>query len=420
MMWIAILKIKSMRLKMLFKYKGFDQNGSKVKGKLEADSFLNAKARLKYQNIICTQLKESQNPILFNINFLRKQKIKPMVLATISRDISIYLKSGIALLNAIKLINERYKEDKKLNLFFDAVILYLDEGKNFYTALSTQNVIEIPEFYLQSIKISEEGGMLENVLDELGLYLKEQDKISKQIRSATAYPMFITLVSFIMVGFMLSYIVPKITSIFKQNSQQLPEITEFIINVGDFTNRYFEFVIIGLFIVCVGFIYGMRKSYKFKYNIDRFLLRLPFFGKLIEIGELSRFAYMNSILIRSGVPLVQAFKLGSDILKNSVIKKLFTKASSKVVEGEKLSKILETSKIYKIDSSFIQAISIGEETSELNKIFLNIAMLYKERNSDKIGLFLTLLEPMLMLVVGIIIGFIVLAMLLPIFSMNLG
>jgi general secretion pathway protein F/type IV pilus assembly protein PilC len=165
----------------------------------------------------------------------------------------------------------------------------------------------------------------------------------------------------------------------------------------------------------------MIKQYpKFKYNIDSFVLKLPFIGKLIEIGELSRFAYMNSILIKSGVPVVQSFKLGSNIVKNSVIKNLFTTASIKVVEGDTLSKILDTSDIYKIDISFIQAISIGEQTSTLGAILQNLAELYTTQNKDKIGFFLTLLEPTLMLFVGGMIGFIVVAMLLPIFSMSLG
>jgi len=129
---------------------------------------------------------------------------------------------------------------------------------------------------------------------------------------------------------------------------------------------------------------------------------------------------MNAILIKSGVPVVQSFKLSSNILKNSVIRKLFLTASAKVVEGERLSKILDNNTIYKIDVAFIQAIAIGEETSQLNDILQNLAQLYTTQNKDKIGIFLTLLEPMFMLIVGGVIGFIVVAMLLPIFSMSLG
>jgi len=405
---------------MLFKYKGFDKKGIKIKGKLEATSLQNAKSQLKQKNIIYSNIQEDSYSIFHKLKLKRKTKLDAIVLSTITRDLSIYLKSGISLLNALKLISERYKKDKKLNPFFISIIAYLDEGKNLYTSLTEQTIIALPEFYLQSIKISEDGGILQSVLIELADYLKEQDKLNKQISSAMAYPIFIITVSFLMVGFMLSFIVPKITAIFEKNEQALPPSTVFVINAGDFVNNYYHIMIIGVVVLVLTFTFMMKQYPKFKYNIDNFVLKLPFIGKLIEIGELSRFAYMNSILIKSGVPVVQSFKLGSNIVKNSVIKNLFTTASIKVVEGDTLSKILDTSDIYKIDISFIQAISIGEQTSTLGAILQNLAELYTTQNKDKIGFFLTLLEPTLMLFVGGMIGFIVVAMLLPIFSMSLG
>ena len=405
---------------MLFKYKGFDKNGKKTTGKIEAETIQGVKAQLKNKGIIYTDLKEDSFSFFEKLSFKSKIKLNPQTLATISRDLSIYLNSGISLMNAMKLINERYKNDKKLNPFFISVVAYLDEGKNFYTALEMQKVIELPPFYLQSIKISEDGGLLESVLVELADYLKEQDKLNKQIGSAMSYPIFIIGVSILMVGFMLSFIVPKITAIFEQNEQALPPMTQFIIEAGNFVNNNYQIIFMGLFAFVAIFTYGLKKYPKFKYKVDTILLKIPFVGTLIEIGELSRFAYMNSILIKSGVPVVQSFKLGSSIVENSVIQNLFNTASQKVVEGEKLSKILDNSPIYKIDVAFIQAIAIGEETSQLSKILQNLAELYATQNKDKIGRLLTLLEPVLMLVVGGIIGFIVVAMLLPIFSLSLG
>ena len=142
-------------------------------------------------------------------------------------------------------------------------------------------------------------------------------------------------------------------------------------------------------------------------------------GKILHLSELARFAYMNSILIKSGVVVTKAFKLSSNILKNEVLKTIFLEATKKVVEGEKLSKILQNQKAFKIDTPFIQAIAIGEETSSLSEVLSNLALLYQENNQDKINRFLTLLEPMMMLIVGGVIGFIVVAMLLPIFSMSI-
>jgi general secretion pathway protein F/type IV pilus assembly protein PilC len=403
---------------MLFKYIGFDQDGKKIKSTIQAKNIQEAKVKLKIQKIIYTKIDKDNQNILQKLFSKKLHKINTIELSSISMDLSIYLNSGISLLNAIKLINQRYKNNKKLKPFFQTIITFLDEGKNFHTALQLQKIVILPEFYLHSIRISEDGGILQSVLKELSLFLQEQYKINKQISLALVYPVFILSVAIFMVGFMLGFIVPKLTSIFEQYDQSLPTITTFVVDAGNFvSNNYILlFVTISAFILFVKIL--LKKSSSFKYIVDKFLLKLPFFGNLIELGELSRFSYMNSILINSGVPTVQAFKLGANIIKNSVIKKLFIDASSKVVEGEKLSKILDNAKSYKIDIAFIQAVAIGEETSKLSIILQNLSKLYHQKNKDKITLLLSLLEPIFMLVVGLIIGVIVVAMLLPIFSMN--
>jgi general secretion pathway protein F/type IV pilus assembly protein PilC len=403
---------------MLFKYKGYDTSGKKIKSIIEASNLEEVKLKLKSKNIIYISITEEKFNISNFFTFKRKYKIDNMTLSVISRDLNIYLNAGISLLNGIKLINERYKKNKKLNTFFESIIAFLDEGKNFHTSLETQKSVLIPDFYLQSIRISEDGGILQSVLLELADYLKEQAKLSAQISSAMVYPVFILVVAVLMVGFMLSFIVPKITAIFDQYDQKLPTITQFVINAGDFVNNYYHIIIIAFIGFIMWFSFMLKTSYNFKYILDKFLLKLPFIGSLIELIQLSRFAYMNSILIKSGVPIVQSFKLGANILNNLVIKKLFEDASQKVVEGDKLSKILDNSKIVNIDISFIQAIAIGEETSQLHKILQNLSELYSQITKDKINIFLSLLEPIFMLIVGSIIGIIVVAMLLPIFSMN--
>lgn len=404
---------------MLFKYSGFDTNGIKVKSKLEAASLEEAKSKLKMKGILYTSLNEDSFNFS-NISFKRKRSLDLSALSYLSRDLSIYLNSGISLISAIKLLKQRYKGDKLLGSFFESISTYLDEGKTFYLALDSQNVIKLPEFYKQSIKISENGGLLESVLLELASFLKEQDRLRKQVGSALAYPLFILFISFFMVGFMLSFIVPKITDIFTQTQQELPTSTKIVIALGDFFSNNYGYIV-GTFVFFIFlFIYLMKNSYAFKYSFDKFALNVPFFSKMIEQGELARFSYMNSILIKSGVPIVQAINLSANILKNEVIKKVFIEASKSVVEGKKLSVLLSSNKIYKIDESFIHSIAIGEDTSKLSQILNNLASLYNEANKDKTDIFLALLEPVFMLFVGSTIGFIVISMLLPIFSMNLG
>ncbi len=404
---------------MLFKYSGFDLNGLKIKSKLEAASAEEAKLKLKAKSILHISLEEEKFS-LSNFSFKRKKSINLANLSYLSRDLSIYLNSGISLIQSIDLLKQRYKNDKTLGSFFESIATYLDEGKTFYLALDSQNVLKLPEFYKQSIKISENGGLLESVLFELSTFLKEQDRIKKQVASAMAYPIFILFISFFMVGFMLSFIVPKITDIFTQIHQELPTSTKIVIALGDFFSNNYPYLIIGFIVVIGSFMILLKKSKTFKYAFDKFCLKIPFFSTMIEQGELSRFSYMNSILIKSGVPIVQAINLSANILKNTVIKRVFIEASKSVVEGKKLSVLLSNNKIYKIDEAFIHSIAIGEDTSKLAQILNNLASLYNEANKDKTDIFLALLEPVFMLFVGSTIGFIVIAMLLPIFSMNLG
>ena len=404
---------------MLFKYSGFDSNGLKVKSKLEALNLEEAKSKLRAKGVLHTSLEE-ENFSFSKFSFRRKREIKLVDLSYLSRDLSIYLNSGISLIQSIDLLKQRYKNDKTLGSFFESIATYLDEGKTFYLALDSQNVLKLPEFYKQSIKISENGGLLESVLLELSTFLKEQDRIKKQVASALAYPMFILFISFFMVGFMLSFIVPKITDIFTQIDQELPSSTKIVIALGDFFSNNYPYLIIGFIVVIGSFMILLKKSKAFKYGFDKLCLKIPFFSTMIEQGELSRFSYMNSILIKSGVPIVQAINLSANILKNTVIKRVFIEASKSVVEGKKLSVLLASNKIYKIDEAFIHSIAIGEDTSKLSQILNNLANLYNEANKDKIDIFLALLEPIFMLFVGSTIGFIVISMLLPIFSMNLG
>lgn len=219
---------------MLFKYIGIETNsGKKIKSKIEADSLDKAKIKLKAKGILYTSIKEDSLDF-GKISFKRKRKLDLSTLSYLSRDLSIYLQSGVTLIASINLLKQRYKDNKTLFSFFDTIKNYLDEGKTFYDALDSQNLIKLPDFYKQSIKVSESGGLLESVLLELSVFLKEQDRIRKQVSSALAYPLFILIVSFFMVGFMLSFIVPKITSIFTQFDQELPQSTKIVIALGDF------------------------------------------------------------------------------------------------------------------------------------------------------------------------------------------
>ena len=402
---------------MLYKYSGIDANGKKTKSTLEAISLEDAKAKLKSKKIIFTSINQTASYQNINFNFIKK--IRNLELSMVSKDISLLLKSGISLGKAMLILKKQYYKNQKLSLFFESINNSLNEGKTFYQSLSLQKNFKLPEFYMQSIKTSEDGGMLSGVLWELSLFLKEQDRISKQISSALLYPLFLLSVSIVMIGFLLSYIVPQIVGVFTTSNQELPKITNFVIWFSSFiTNNYHIILLLMVGVISIG-IAGYNRSYSFKRNIDSIMLKIPFIGIMIQSNNLSRFCYIASVLLNSGVSFAQAVKLSSNTLTNLVIKEIFLNGAKQIVEGKRLSNVLNQED-FKLDNTFIQTLAIAEETSQVRDMLNNLAIMYKEKNSDKLNTVLSLLEPIMMLVVGGFIGFIVVAMLLPIFSMDIG
>ncbi len=404
---------------MIFKFRGIDQSGKRVSDKLEAISLDEAKGKLRAKKIIYQSINEETPAFYEDISFSRKYKIPAKELSSLSRELSMYIRSGITIVSALKIVQTHYEKNKKMKLFLTTISTHLDEGNNFYSALESQSIVLLPEFYVQSIKVSESGGILDEVLMELSRFLKEQDAINKEIKGAFAYPSFMIIISLLMISFMLAFVVPQITGIFESMDQELPAPTKVVIAMGDFFNNNFTTILGAIFVFVTLFIVGMKNSYKFAYGVHSFILKLPLFGEIAQKSELARFSYIASLLTRSGVPFVETINLSANILNNLVLRKIFTSAAKKVVEGKLLSSALNDSKA-NIDYAFIQSIALGEETSQIENVLTNVSQLYFEENRDKISMLLTLLEPALMLFVGGSIGFIVAAMLLPIFSMSIG
>ncbi|WP_304546063.1 type II secretion system F family protein [Sulfurimonas microaerophilic] len=403
---------------MIFKYKGIDKTGKNVTDRVEAANLDEVKAKLKANGILYSEIKEDSLPFYEKFKLKKRYKISSKELALLSRELSMYIRSGMSIVSALKVVQTHYAKNKKIKLFLATVNTHLDEGENFYSALSSQDVVELPEFFVESIRVSEDGGILDEVLMELSRFLKEQDKIAKEIKGAFAYPSFMVIISLVMIAFMLTYVVPQITGIFESMDQELPTPTKVVIALGDFFSENFQTILALIFIFSALFVTLKRKIYSFAYFVDKLLLKVPLFGAIILKSELARFSYIASLLTRSGVVFVQTINMSANILSNKVIKELFVDASKKVVEGKLLSHALYNSDV-QLDDAFVQAIALGEETSEIESVLTNVSELYFEENRDKISLLLTLLEPALMLFVGGSIGFIVAAMLLPIFSMSI-
>ena len=400
---------------MLYKYKGFKKDGSLIKGKIEASSLQNAKQKLKEEGIYYESLREIKG-IEFSFAFTRK--IPKEFLLKFARVLSAYLRSSIPLANALNLSKNQFNRTVYKNFIYQ-LITAIEEGQNFYQSLERQKIYKIPSFFVQSVKVAEEAGNLQEVLSELSNFIKMQLRLEQKSLRTLIYPPFIIMVAFMMISFMLTFVVPKITKLFVQMKQELPLLTKIVVATGEFLKENY----IGIFvaIMVIGFLlsFVFKKSLTFRYFVHLSILKFPFIGKIELASNLSRFSYLVSLLSSSGVTFVHAVRLASEAMDNEVLKKIFLDSASSIVEGKKFSLSLMKNG-FKYDESFVQAISLLEETSEVEDILKNLAALYQEENENKIEIFLSLLEPILLLVVGGIVGVIVAAMLLPIFRLNLA
>jgi len=404
-------------INMLYKYKGITKQGKSAKGSIEASTIDEAKQKLKMQGIFYQSISETSQ---INVKNFSKREMPGPLLSSFAKELSSYLNSGMAVLTAIKLIEGQHKKEKKYASFLASLRTMIEEGKSLYHALGSQSVYGLPDFFLQSINVAGQSGKMVSVLINMGSFFSSQAKVKKQVGNAMAYPLFIFIVAILMTGFLIAFVVPKITGIFKDTGQELPEITQFVLGASDFLSANYIVLILGFVAIIVGFKSAYKYSFAFKKAYDGFVLKLPVIGELIQNHELGRFSYILGLMLDSGVSYAHAVKLATTTFSNAAFRESFEIASERVIEGNKLSHALQRGKGVLPKRNFMQALALGEESSEVASILSNIAELYQEENDDKLKLLLSLLEPFMMLFIGLIVGVIVAAMLLPIFSMNLG
>jgi len=413
---ISTLHIRT-ETEMLFKYKGFDTTGKRVKGTVNASTSEEAGQKLRTQKIYYESLTPTKS---FSLENFSKRQMPGEMLATFSKELSSYLNSGMTILTAIKLLENQHEGEKKYLSFLNSLKTMIDEGKSLYHALNSQKVYALPEFFVQSLNIAGQSGKMVEVLTNMGNFFSAQNKVKKQVKGAMVYPAIIFTVAIAMTSFLIAFVVPKITEIFEDTDQALPPITQFVLNLSDFLTSYYIHMIVGILLVVTLFKVAYAKSDSFHRLIDGWLLKIPVLGALIQNHELGRFSYILSLMLSSGVAYAQAVQLSAASFGNYRLKALFDQASLKVLEGNKLSNALQMAKGVKLKRNFMQSLALGEESSEVANILDNISHLYAEENEDKLKLLLGLLEPFMMLFIGVVVGVIVSAMLLPIFTMTQG
>jgi len=384
---------------------------------MSAGSLDEARQKLLTEGIRYELLKETRS---FSLSGVMTRQMPGALLSGFSREMASYLGSGMTILTALRLMENQHRGEKQFASFLSEIRSRVEEGQSLYKALSEQQVYRLPDFFLQSLNVAGQSGKMVEVLKNMGNFFSVQSKVRKQVANAMAYPIFIFIVAMGMTGFLISFVVPKITGIFKDTGQELPKITQFVLSLSDFLSQHYVGLIVGFISVILLFKLLYSRWSAFRLRVDTLILKIPVIGPLVQNHELSRFSYILSLMLDSGVSYAQAVQLAATTFGNRALRELFDQAGEKVMEGNKLSNALYLSKGVRLKRNFMQSMALGEESSEVASVMLNLSKLYNEENEDRLKLLLSLMEPLMMLLIGGIVGVIVMAMLLPIFSMNLG
>lgn len=385
----------------VFKYIGYDQAGSLTEGVIEADGRKAAVLKIKTKGIFPKEIDEA---VSSRKNILSK-KPSQLVLSSITRRLSTLVSAGVPLIEAISAISAEHKDEWR-NILTN-IKDRLAGGSSLARAMEAHPEV-FPESYKGMVAAGESSGKLSDVLLKLADFLEKEMTIKNKIRTALVYPSFMACVSILIVCFLFVFVIPKITKVFEDSSASLPLITVLLIWISTFFKNFWWLLL--LLAGGTAALYRNIRDTK-RELIDSILLREPL-GILMELYML-RFSMTIGFLLSGGLQILSAMQLAAKSIGNAALEKKVLSAKEKVSQGASLSASLEG-----FPPTLLQIIATGEKTGKLSEVLMKTADSYEAEFNRKLEKAISLLEPVLILIMGLVVGFIVVSVLLPIFEMN--
>lgn len=397
-----------------FEYSALDRSGKERKGVLEGDTARQVRQKLREQGLVPLAVdeaaeqerKRARQPLLH-------RGANPAEVALITRQLATLVASGLPLEETLSAVAQQ-TEKPRLRSMVAAIRSRVMEGHSLADGLS-QYPRTFPELFRATVAAGEHTGNLDRVLDRLADYTEGRQEIRQKVQLALFYPMGLMIVAVAVVTLLMTYVVPKITRVFENVGQQLPVLTRGLIAVSGFLREYGVILLLGLALIAIGFAYALR-NHGFRRNVHRFLLRLPLVGRLIRGLNTGRFTRTFSILVGSGVPVLEALRIASQVISNIPMREAVEEAASRVREGSSISRALERSGHFPPMARHL--IASGETSGNLEGMLERAALNQEREIEGLIGSLLALFEPLLILIMGGIVLVIVLSIMLPIFQLN--
>ena len=401
----------------VYAYKGIDARGKTVKGVRDADNAKALRTVLKRDGVLATEIleqSEAARKASRDIDFRRLfRRVSQMDVAVATRQLSVLLRSGVPLVEGLSALIDQLDQPELKTAFTDTRN-QVNEGSTLANALKAHPKI-FPSLYVNMVAAGEASGTLEEVLGRLAEFLDDQTRLQSKVRSALAYPIVMAVVVVAILFLMMSVVVPKVTSIFENFNQTLPWYTSLLIWVSNIFSSYWWL----LAALAGGGIYWFRRwkaTEAGQKKWDLFVLEIPLFGPLLIMVAVTRFARTLATLLSSGVPVLSAMDITRNVLGNTELMRVVEDARASVREGEGIAKPLRQAG--RFPPIVTHMIAVGERTGQLEEMLLHVADAYDQQIEVRVGTMTSILEPLLIVVMGVIVGGIAFAILMPLLQLN--
>ena len=393
----------------VFTWDGTDRRGNKVNGEMSGESLQLVKALLRKQGITPGKVRKKSASL-----FGKGKRIKPLDIAFFTRQLAVMMKAGVPLLQSFDIIADGVANPNMRTLVLD-IKQEVASGNSLANSLR-QKPRYFDDLYCNLVDAGEQAGALEALLDRVATYKEKTEALKAKIKKAMTYPIAVLVVACIVSAILLIKVVPQFKQLFDGFGADLPAFTQFVIGLSESLQEWWLLVVVGLALFIYTFRHAHKTNQKFRDFIDRALLKVPVVGGILFKSSVARYARTLSTTFAAGVPLVEALDSVSGATGNVVFRNAVNQVKQDVSTGVQLNASMRATGVF--PNMAVQMTAIGEESGALDNMLDKVATYYEGEVDDAVGALTTLMEPMIMAVLGVIVGGLVIAMYLPIFQLG--
>jgi len=392
-----------------FLWEGTDRKGNKVKGKSMAGNEAQVRAELRRQGVVPSRIRK-QSRGLFKV----ASKVTAGDIAIFSRQLATMLAAGIPLVQSFEIIGNGH-ENQAMQKLILAIKADVEGGSALAEALA-KHPIHFDDLFVNLVEAGEQAGALETLLDKIATYKEKTEAIKKKIKKALTYPAAVLVVAFVVTIILLIFVIPAFEDLFQGFGADLPAFTRFVIDVSQFVRDQGWYLALLAGAGIYTFFYFKKRSRAMRQLLDRAALKMPIIGPILQKASIARYARTLSTMFSAGVPLVEALESVAGATGNIVYEQGVMQMKDEVATGQRLQQAMENTDLF--PNMVIQMIAVGEESGSLDEMSAKVADFYEEDVDNAVDNLSSLLEPMIMAILGILVGGLVVAMYLPIFKMG--